>query len=194
MQAQDIENYLSQLGQELVNLGVQQPLHVLLIGGAYMMLLANAPRSTDDIDIFWLEDEERLQQALYALRDGVHAVAEKNALKPDWLNYLTQLLMYDQIIIPKGKLWRRYGLLHIYVPPKSYILALKILAGRKKDIDDCKLLLQQAKVRTRHQTQQLLDRYILPNAQKENAQQIEYSLDELFGKPETPLEESENLR
>jgi hypothetical protein len=74
-----------------------------------MMLLANAPRSTDDVDIFWLEDEETLQQALRALRDAVHTVAERNALGPDWLNYLTQLLMYDQIHIPKGKLWRRFG-------------------------------------------------------------------------------------
>ena len=52
MQAQDIEKYLSQLGQELVKLGVDRPIRVLMIGGAYMMLLADAPRSTDDVDIF----------------------------------------------------------------------------------------------------------------------------------------------
>ena len=92
MQARDIEKYLSQLGEELVNRGVHHPIGVLMIGGAYMMLLANAPRNTEDIDIFWLEDEETLQQALRALRDGVHTVAEKNALRPNWLNYLTQLL------------------------------------------------------------------------------------------------------
>ncbi len=66
MQAQDIEQYLSQLGQELVTLGIHRPLRVLLIGGASMLLLANAPRSTDDIDIFWLEDEATLQEALRA--------------------------------------------------------------------------------------------------------------------------------
>ena len=33
MQAQDIEKYLSQLGQELVKLGVDQPIRVLMIGG-----------------------------------------------------------------------------------------------------------------------------------------------------------------
>jgi hypothetical protein len=32
MQAQDIEKYLSQLGQEFVNLGVHQPIRVLMIG------------------------------------------------------------------------------------------------------------------------------------------------------------------
>lgn len=90
--------------------------------------------------------------------------------------------MYDQIHIPHGRLWRQYGPLHIYVPPKEYILALKILAGREKDIEDCKLLLQMTKVKTRQQAQRLLDRYILTNAQRDKTEQIESSLDELFGK------------
>ena len=71
MQAKDIEKYLAQLGQELANQGVQKPIRVLIIGGAYMLLLANAQRSTDDIDIFWLEEEDALQRAIYALREGV---------------------------------------------------------------------------------------------------------------------------
>ena len=56
-------------------------------------------------------------ELIITISDGVHAVAEKNALEPNWLNYLTHLLMYDQIIIPRGKLWRRYGPLQIYIPP-----------------------------------------------------------------------------
>jgi hypothetical protein len=89
MQAQDIELYLSQFGQELVNLGVQRPLRVLLIGGAYI----------------------------------------------------------------------------------------------EKDIDDCRLLLPQTKVKTRQQALRLLERYILPSARTQNAGQIEHALDELFGTP-----------
>lgn len=58
MKAEDIENYLSQLGQELLKRGIQEPIHLLLIGGAYMLLLTNTARNTDDIDIFWLEEEE----------------------------------------------------------------------------------------------------------------------------------------
>ena len=185
MQAQDIEKYLSQLGQELVKLGVDRPIRVLMIGGAYMMLLADAPRSTDDVDIFWLEheDEETLQQALRALRDAVQLVAQKNGLGLSWLNYLTQLLLYDQVHMPKGRLWRRYGPLHLYIPPKEYILALKFLAGREKDIEDCRILLPQTKVKTRRQARRLLERYVFPDAQTKNAEQIENTLDELFGKP-----------
>jgi len=182
MQATDIEKYLALLGQELANLGMQEPVRVLMIGGAYMLLLAKSPRSTDDVDILWLEEEGALQRAIDGLRDGVQIVADKNALEPDWFNYMTHLLMFDLVIIPRGKLWRRYGPLHIYVPPKEYILALKILAGREKDIEDCEVLLQQIKITTREQAQKLLDRYILPITQQQNASEIEKSLKELFGK------------
>lgn len=146
-----------------------------------MLLLTNTPRNTDDIDIFWLE-EEGLQRALRPLQEGVNAVAEANQIDPNWLNYLTQLLMYDLVIVPEGNLWKTYGPLHIYAPPPGYILALKIFAGRDKDIEDCKILMQQEKITTRQHTQVLLDCYILPDAQQKNSETIESSLNALFGR------------
>jgi len=182
VKAEDIENYLSQLGQELLKRGIQEPIHLLVIGGAYMLLLTNTPRNTDDIDIFWLEEEAGLQRALRPLQEGVIAVAEANQIDPDWLNYLTQLLLYDLVIVPEGNLWKTYGPLHIYAPPQEYILALKIFAGRDKDIEDCKILLQQGMISTRQQAQMALDRYIFPGAQQNNAEAIGRSLEILFGK------------
>jgi hypothetical protein len=182
MKLREIEKYLAELGKELDRQGIKKPIRILMIGGAYMMLLAKAPRTTDDIDIFWLEEGEEFQRSFPTLRDSVHTIAEKYELAPNWFNYLTQMLIYDQIVIPKGKLWKRYGPLHIYAPPKEYILALKILAGRDKDIADCVILLPQTKIKTRQQAQQLLDRYILPTARENNADQIEDSLNKLFEK------------
>ena len=37
MQAQEIETHLAELGQELQNLNVQQPIRILLVGGAYTL-------------------------------------------------------------------------------------------------------------------------------------------------------------
>jgi hypothetical protein len=182
VKAEDIENYLSQLGQELVKQGIQEPIHLLLIGGAYMLLLTDTPRNTDDIDIFWLEEEEGLQRALRPLQEGVSAVAQANQIGLNWLNYMTQLLMYDLVITPEGNLWKTYGPLHIYAPPQEYILALKIFAGREKDIEDCKILLQHIEIGSRQQAQSLLDRYILPDARQNNSETIARSLDTLFGK------------
>ena len=188
MKAEDIENYLSQLGQELLKRGIQEPIHLLLIGGAYMLLLTNTARNTDDIDIFWLEEEEEgLQRALRPLQEGVIAVAEANQIDPNWLNYMTQLLMYDLVIVPDGNLWKTFGPLHIYAPPREYILALKIFAGRDKDIEDCRILLQQVKVGSRQQAQILLDRYVLPDARQNNTETIARSLDMLFGKQRQQL-------
>ena len=91
------------------------------------------------------------------------------------------MLIYDKIIMPRGKLWRRYGPLHVYAPPKQYILALKILAGRDQDLADCRILLPQTRIRTRRQAQRMLDRYLLPEAQQDEAKTIASSLDVLFG-------------
>lgn len=179
MEAHDIENYLTELGTELGNRGVKKPVRILLIGGAYMLLLANAPRSTKDIDIFWL-DEEGLQRSYAPLRESVQVIKQKYALEADWLNYLAQMLIYDEVIVPNGKLWKRFGPLHVYAPPYEYILALKIAAGREKDLDDCDILLPKTKIRTREQAQQLLDKYLLPGGQQKDAERIESSLRWLF--------------
>ena len=90
-EAEDIERYLSELGAELKYRGLKKPVRVLLIGGAYMLLLANAARSTKDIDIFWL-DEDGLQRAYAPLRESVQIIKQKHDLDADWLNYLAQML------------------------------------------------------------------------------------------------------
>lgn len=179
MDSHEIETYLAELGAELKRRGIKKPVRIMLIGGAYMLLLANASRSTNDIDIFWL-DEDTFQQTRGILSDSVQAITKRHTLRPDWFNYLTQIIMQDEIIVPEGKLWKRFGPLHIYIPPKEYIIALKIIAGREKDIDDCAILLSQTKSKTRQHVQQWLDRYILVEAQEKNAQQIENSLNTLF--------------
>ncbi len=93
-----------------------------------MLLLANAPRSTKDRDIFWLE-EDGLQQVYTPLRKSVQIIKQKHDLDADWFNYLAQMLLYDEVIVPDGKLWKRFGPIHVYAPAREYILALKIAAG-----------------------------------------------------------------
>jgi len=179
----------------LLNLfqGIKKPVRMLLIGGAYMMLLAHAPRTADDVDVCWVEEGEDFQKARLAMRDGVQAIANKYRLPPDWFNYLTQMLMYDKMIMPRGKVWRRYGSLHVYVPPTAFIFALKILAGRQKDIADCRILLPQTHICTRKQAQLVLDRSIVPDVQQDEAETIVYATPRLFGsgsegEPETDTE------
>jgi hypothetical protein len=83
MEAEDIEHYLAELETELKNRGLKKPVRILLIGCAYLLLLANAPRSTKDIDIFWL-DEDGLQRAYAPLRESVQMIKQKHDLDADW--------------------------------------------------------------------------------------------------------------
>src|SRR5947209_2409844 len=175
MEAEDIERYLAELGAVLKNRGLKKSVRVLLIGGAYMLLLVNPTRSTKDIDIFWL-DEDGVQRPYAPLRESVQVIKQKHDLDADWLNYLAQMLMYDEVIVPDGKLWKRFGPLHVYAPASEYILALKITAGRQKDLDDCAILLPKTKVQTRKQAQQVLNRYILPSGQQKNARCVSRTL------------------
>ena len=64
MQAHEIERYLAELGAALASQGINKPVRLLLIGGAYMMLLANAPRTTDDVDIFLFVGKEEIDSTL----------------------------------------------------------------------------------------------------------------------------------
>jgi len=57
----------------------------------------------------------------------------------------------------------------------------KFHAGRDEDTADCKILLLQTLIRIRKQAQKVLDRYVLPDAQQDEAETIEYSLEVLFG-------------
>jgi hypothetical protein len=180
MDAHEMEMYLAELGAELEKRGIKKPVRMMLIGGAYMLLLAGAPRSTDDIDIFWLE-EDAFQQMRATLSECVLAVTKRHALPLHWFNYLTQILMQNEVLVPDGSLWKQFGPLYIYAPGAEYILALKIMAGREKDLDDCAILLTQTNIKTRQQAQQLLDRYILAEAQEKHSEQIKGSLERLFG-------------
>lgn len=179
MEARDIERYLAELGAELKQRAIKKPIRILLIGGAYMLMQKHATRTTEDTDIFWLEGDA-FQQLRGILSECVLTITRRYTLRPDWFNYLSQILMQNDIRIPTGRLWKRYGPLYIYIPPNEYILALKILAGRSKDLADCAIPLPHTTVKSRRQAQQLLDQYILPEAQEKNAEQIENVLNTLF--------------
>jgi len=78
---------------------------------------AKCTRSTKDIDIFWLDDDG-LQRAYAPLHESTQVIKQKHDLDADWLNYLAQMLMYDEVIVPDGKLWKRFGPLHVLCPSK----------------------------------------------------------------------------
>ena len=55
MDANEIERYLAELGDELQQRGLTQPLRILVVGGAFMLTQIHNRSATHDIDVL-LED------------------------------------------------------------------------------------------------------------------------------------------
>jgi hypothetical protein len=179
MHAEEIETYLAELGQELKRRRIGQPVRILLIGGAFMLLQVKNRQATDDIDVVLKDVEDTLNSPLYdTFRAAVQAIATRNQLRGGWLNDLMAEILHDMGTLPEGTLWRTYGRLEVFLPPEDYILALKLLAGRQKDQRDIEALCQQLQIHNREQAQQLLDHYIPPRFQQ--FRRIDETLDLFF--------------
>jgi hypothetical protein len=181
--AQDILAYLEALAVELVGSSTRQQYHILVLGGAFM-LLQGQRRATDDIDFATIAPEHRPEPGRIftttvqrrgevatrgsrgAFAQAVESVAASHGLPVDWLNDESAVYLYDDAPQADIYLWRSWAnVLFVYLPTAEYIFALKVTAYRRKDQGDCKALAHDLGVSTPDQAQAVIDRYILPEAQ-----------------------------
>lgn len=180
MQAEDIETYLADLGQELQRMGQQQPVRLLLVGGAFMLTQFHNRIATKDVDVFLKDVDDATTSSLYqTFKTATRVVARRNRLPFSWINDVIGDFLRDASIVPEGTLWRTYEPLEVYIPPDDYILALKLLAGRTKDRKDIQALCQQLHIRTRQQAQQIVDTYI-PDKQVQQLNKLDKKLATVF--------------
>jgi hypothetical protein len=66
-------------------------------------------------------------------------IADREGLPSDWLNDGAKGFLYSR---PPVTLWRDYPGLEVYLPSLDYLLAMKIAAGRDRDIEDVRALVQ----------------------------------------------------
>lgn len=175
-----METYLAQLGKALEDMGVQQPVRLLLIGGAFMLLRVGSRRTTDDIDVVLKDIEDTTRSSLYRqFQAAIHAVAASNQLRRNWISDIMHDSLRSHGHLPKGTLWRKFSRLEVYFPPQEYILALKLMAGRPKDREDILALSKRLKIRTRGQAQRLVDRYI-PDQELQQLNHLDETLDAFY--------------
>ena len=180
MQAQEIENHLAELGQELQAQGIQQPVRILLIGGAFMLTQIHNRATTNDIDVLLKDIDDSTTSSLYRdFKSAVRTVASRQNIPNSWLNDVIGDFIRDIGNVPEGTLWKKFDVLEVYIPPSDYILALKLLAGRFKDEDDIATLCKQLHIQTREQAQTLVDRYI-PNKQVQQINDLDDKLSVFF--------------
>ena len=121
MEAGDIERYLDELGAELNNRGLKKPVRSADRRRIKAPICQRHPFNQRHRHL--LADEDGLQRAYAPLRESVQVIKQKHDLDADWLNYLAQMLMYDEVIVPDGKLWKRFGPLHVsmHLPGNTFL-------------------------------------------------------------------------
>ncbi|HEX4204260.1 MAG TPA: hypothetical protein VHZ51_08710 [Ktedonobacteraceae bacterium] len=168
MDAKDIERYLSLLGEELQAIVVQEPIQLLLVGGGYMLTQIGNRGLTGDIDVFWMRPEMYAGSELYRVFEAtVGFVAFDEHLEDNWLSIGVGDFISVAGPLPKLKLWKKFAVIEVYLPPKGFILAHKLLADREKDQGDIAVLCAQLHITTRKKAQKLLDKYIRRDIQED---------------------------
>lgn len=162
MQREDIERYLTMLGEVLEEFGARKTIRLLMIGGGYMLTQVRNRELTRDIDVFvkGISDPEHSEE-YGILSNAVRVVADDADIDEDWMSDNMGEFLASIVKVPHGKLWCKFGRrLEVYMPPEDFILATKILAGRDKDLDDARALMLGLRITTRKQAQKVLDKYI----------------------------------
>ena len=181
MESQDIEFYFQALGDELEQRGFNDPIRVLVVGGVYMLLTIKNRKSTEDVDVVLMDMEDTTNPTpeSKAFQSAVRAVASKHKLKRTWMNDDVAYFIRDMAPEPEANLWRKYKMLHVYLPAQEYILALKLMVYRQKDMNDIDALIKTLGVDTREQAQSICDHFI-PDKRWQEEYRLEDTLDELF--------------
>jgi len=181
---QEIATYLEALALELKRLGVTTQYHILISGGAWM-LLQQQQRSTEDIDFALLAAAPRRPKQGKLIRvdiqrkgeianrgsntlfsQAVRTIASVYGLEDDWLNDESAVYLYDDAPSADAYFWCDFQkVLFIYLPSAEYVFSLKIASYRRKDQPDVKVLIERLGIRSREQAQAICDKHLLPEAQ-----------------------------
>lgn len=151
MKRSEIERNLRALGQKLRARGVTG--EILIVGGAYMLLVLASREATRDIDAYFEKDRE-------AIRAAAAEVAKERGLPADWLNDAVKGFIHRRPA--RTDLWASYPGLNIYTPDPEYVFAMKAEAARvgTSDIDDLKALIKKLKLKTLAQALAVVERYV----------------------------------
>lgn len=162
---------LTRLAQLLEARGVQGEMY--LVGGAAMAVAYDARRATRDIDAVFAP-----KQAVY---EAAQAVAEELGLPDNWLNDAVKLYLRGEDPEPQPVL--DLPGLRVQVASPRYLLALKLLASRREDESDIRLLLNQLHIQSVEESLAVLlgvypETQILPKTR--------FMLEEIFSNPSSP--------
>jgi hypothetical protein len=147
----EIEINLRALGQKLAQRNLVG--EILLLGGAYMLLVIQNRGATNDIDAYFAVEPE-------AIRKAAAEIAKERGLPADWLNDAVKGFIHRQ---PDSvNLWASYPGLNIHTPSPRYIFAMKAEAARAgtSDFEDLRALRRWLRLKTLDQAIAVVEMYI----------------------------------
>lgn len=177
MDKQEMESLLAELDEALVSaFPGPEPISVLVVGGACLVLSEVTTRQTKDVDVVITDlmgtGEASLVYNLTPttakIRKIINNVGKRHGLPSEERMFLNDdcasfLLELGHGHLPKMQLFREYRKLHLYTPIDfAYILACKLMAGRPdKDYSDITVLCQMLGIQTYKQAHELVNRFFL---------------------------------
>jgi len=135
---------LTRLSEVLESRGVQGELY--LVGGAAMAVAYDARRATRYTDAIFAP-----KQATY---EAAQIVAEELSLPENWLNDAVKLYLRGEDPEPVPIL--ELPALRVQAASPRYLLAMKLLASRREDEQDIRLLLRRLGVQSVEEAEQIL--------------------------------------
>lgn len=167
MTSEEIEQYLSELNDELVVQEVKG--EICLYGGAVMCLAFKARPATKDIDAIF--------EPVREIRRAAAKVAERHNLTVGWLNFAVRIFVVEH----EKRVLFDFSNLKVFVPESDYLLAMKILAARAdtSDLDDIRFLISDLQIETVEQAVEIVQNYY---PKKEIKPETRFLLEEILEK------------
>jgi len=173
MNKQELETLLLELDTEFTRaFRNPEPISVLVVGGACLLLLDITDRLTKDIDVIITDLEGtgeatmvwQLTKTTKKMRQIITSIGKRHGLprrEQMFFNDDCSPFLLESGPVPPVRLFRAYQKLHLYVPADlGYMLACKLMAGRPdKDDSDIAILRGILGVESRAQAQAVVDRF-----------------------------------
>ena len=172
-----------------------EPMSVLLVGGACLLLQGLTTQHVDSVDVIIFEMMGSQERTLVfhsptadKIRRIIRVIGKHHGLKGERQQFFNDdsapfLLELSEHELPPKRLLKAYRKLHLYAPRDlGYILACKLMAGRpEKDFADIEVLCQTLAIQNRARAQQLVDQYF-PSPAHQATYRLPRTLESMFGK------------
>ena len=196
MTKSEVEALLREFDEALVQaFPGPEPMSVLLVGGACLLLQGITAQPVDSVEVIILEMLGSQERTLVfhspiadKIRRIIREIGKRHGLKGERQQFLNDdaapfLLELSEHELPPKCLLKAYRKLCLYAPRDlGYLLACKLMLGRpEKDGADIAVLRQVLAIQSRAQAQQIVDRYF-PSPAQQAMYRLPCTLERVFGK------------